>query len=116
MPDYAAAIEFSATDFSRPEFRMLRRQLVPLLQASDGVTSVHTDRAAHVIGAMVVVAAPSSSTAAAKAGSLARALLPRLRKVRTARIRLRVELERDERAPDVREGDSRSLVAEDSYR
>ncbi|NNC11971.1 hypothetical protein HII28_08765 [Planctomonas sp. JC2975] len=110
MPDYAAAIEFSATDFPGPEFRMLRRQLVPLLQASEGVTGVRTDRASHVIGAVVVVAAPSSSTAVARAGALARGLLPRLRKVRTARIRLRVELKRDERARGVREGDSRPLI------
>ena len=92
MPEYAAEIEFIASAFAGAEFRMLRRQLVPLLEGSDGVTSVHTDRAARSIRADVAVTAPSSSTATAKAGSLARALQAQTRKVRSDRIALRVEV------------------------
>jgi len=92
MPDYSAQIEFVAHDFAGAEFRMLRRQLVPLLEESDGVTSVRTDRAARSISADVAVRAPSSSTASAKAGSLARALQAQTRKVRSERIAVRVEV------------------------
>lgn len=92
MPEYAAEIEFVASEFAGAEFRMLARQLVPLLEDSDGVTSVRTDRSARSIRADVAVTAPSSSTATAKAGSLARALQAQTRKVRSDRIALRIEV------------------------
>ncbi|QDZ15073.1 hypothetical protein [Humibacter ginsenosidimutans] len=95
MPDYAAEIEFLAPAFAGAEFRMLRRQLVPLLEQSCGVEQVRADRAARSITADVVVNAPSSSTAAAKAGSMARAAQAQTRKVRSGLITLRVELRRD---------------------
>ncbi|HVX07684.1 hypothetical protein [Humibacter sp.] len=95
MPEYAAEIEFRAPDFAGAEFRMLRRQLVPLLERSDGVTSVLTDRASRSISAGVTIVAPSSSTAKAKAGSLAKALQAQTRKVRVSRIAVRVDLVSD---------------------
>ena len=98
MPDYAGEIEFHAPDFTRPEFRMLRHQLVPSLTESEEVEWVHVDRSARRVVARVTMSSASSSRAAAKAGALARTLQSRLRKVRAARLRLRVELSRDEDA------------------
>jgi hypothetical protein len=96
MPDYAAEIEYRAPQFAGAEFRMLSRQLVPLLEQSHEVRQVRADRAARCIVAEVVVNAPSSSTAAAKAGSLARGVQAQPRKVRTGLISLRVDLLHDE--------------------
>lgn len=110
MPDYAVEIEFAAPEFPAPEFRMLRRQLVPLLQDSEGVTHVHADRSTRVVTAAIEVSAPSSSTAVAKAGATARALQARLHKVRAAKIALRVEVVADERAHAVRDAAPRALV------
>ena len=95
MPEYAAEIEFHAPDFAGAEFRMLRRQLVPLLEGSGGVTTVHADRTSRCIRAGIIVTAPSSSTAKARAGALAKALQAQTRKVRGGLIALRVELVRD---------------------
>jgi hypothetical protein len=92
MPDYTAEIEFHAPEFPSAEFRMLSRQLVPLLESSQGVTAVRADRSTRSITADVVLTAPSSSTATARAGSLARALQAQARKVRTSRIALRVQV------------------------
>lgn len=95
MPDYAAEIEFHVPDFAGAEFRMLSRQLVPLLEDAEGVTHVQADRAAKCIRAGIALSAPSSSTARAKAGSLARALQAQTRRVRSERIALRVEIVRN---------------------
>ncbi|GAB3393101.1 hypothetical protein GCM10027568_21490 [Humibacter soli] len=110
VPDYAAEIEYSGEGFSASEFRMLRRQLVPFLQDSEGVCGVRHDRSHRSVTAVLVVNAPSSSTAMARASSTARALLPRLRAVRTGVISLRVRLVRDERAEAASPGGSRTLV------
>jgi len=110
VPDYAAEIEYIAEGFGLSEFRMLRRQLVPLLTDSKGVSGVRTDRSGRSVTAVLVVNAPSSSTAMARAASTARALLPRLRAVRTGSLSLRIRLERDERAEVASHGGSRALV------
>ncbi len=110
MPDYSAEMEFSAPDFAAPEFRMLRRQLLPLLAASPGVRGTRVDRSGRRITADVLVSAPSSSTARARAGSLARGLVARLARVRTGRVSVRVELNRRERVGAEREDGPRTLV------
>jgi hypothetical protein len=92
MPDYTAEIEYAAPEFGGAEFRMLRRQLVPLLADVDGVTAVRVDKAARTIHAGLSVTAASSSSARAKAASRARAVHAHLRRVRTGRIVVRVEL------------------------